>query len=130
MNAPHDCADHALQSLIVTTLTRFYATHAPGAGERLAARHARIWDSVLAGESVAETRAAFAREAESLGCSPARLSAADDEVMWELTPQIAASLACGPGGDPVCLKEVGAALEEILTNAVKSGGARAFSTAA
>lgn len=120
-----------ISTLLVATLRGFYARHAPaGAVDRLAARHAALWENVLAGQAAGADHVRLSEQAASLGCPRDRVLAADGEVVWMLTPEIAASLACGPGEERVCLHEVRDALARLLQRALRGAPAGDYALAA
>mgnify|MGYP001767718098 CR=1 FL=1 len=113
-----------MSELVAATLRRFYARHAPsGAVERIAARHAALWEAVLAGQTAGADHVSLSDQAASLGCPRDRVTAADREVVWTLTPEIAAVLACAPGDDRICLHEVREALARLLRSALHGANA-------
>lgn len=120
-----------ISSLLVATLRGFYARHAPaGAVDRIAIRHAALWETVLAGHAAGADHVRLSEQAASLGCPRDRVLAADGEVVWMLTPEIAASLACGPGEERVCLHEVRDALARLLQHALRGAPGADYALAA
>ena len=131
MSAQGLSSNPEISQLLSATLRRFYGEHAPaGAAERLAARHAAIWEQALAGEPVAIEYGRLSDQAASLGCAREKVGAADRDVVWMLTPEIAASLACGPGSEPICLHEVRDALSRLLRHALGVDTPPAYARAA
>ena len=94
-----------MKKVIATVAVEFYAQGSPAA---VAGRHA--------GAAFAELR----RHAQRLFNPEQLIEGCNSHILWALTPVVAASLACGAGEDRVSLREIGAALSQMLAAALAS----------
>ncbi len=115
--------------VISAVSTDYYAEQAPAAlAGRLARLHQKAWETVMSGECAAEAYAELRRSADKLFNAREIVEAADQHIVWALTPVIAASLACAPGEDRVSLREVGGAIWRLLNVAVAAPRQPAYAT--
>ena len=104
-----------LAEVLGSVISGFYAqaTVAPVA-ERLAALHRTIWQAALAGAVARNEMRELARQTAKLAAPAQTIDRCNEAVIWALTPVIAASLACGPGEEPIRLRDVAGALHSLL----------------
>ena len=114
-----------MKTVIATVALEFYAQATPAAvAGRLARLHQSAWEEVLAGRKAVEAFAELRRHAHRMFNPDQLIDACNAHILWALTPVIAASLACGPGDDRVSLREIGAALSQLLAGALASAERR------
>ena len=110
-----------MRKVIATVAVEFYAQGSPAAvAGRLARLHQAAWDEVLAGRHAGAAFAELRRHAQRLFNPEQLIEGCNSHILWALTPVVAASLACGAGEDRVSLREIGAALSQMLAAALAS----------
>lgn len=115
MDQAHGFETNEMKTVIGSVSVEFYAQATPPAfAGRLARLHQAAWEEVLAGRHAGAAFAELRRYAERLFNPDDLIEACNSHILWALTPVVAASLACGPGEDRVSLREIGAALSQML----------------
>lgn len=110
-----------MTKVIASVAVEFYAQTTPAAvAGRLARLHQAAWDEVLAGRQAGAAFAELRRHAQRLFNPEQLIDGCNSHILWALAPVVAASLACGPGEDRVSLREIGAALSQMLAGALVS----------
>jgi len=110
-----------MRTVIGSISVEFYAQATPPAfAGRLARLHQAAWDDVLAGRHAGGAFGELRRYAERLFNPDELIEACNSHILWALTPVVAASLACGPGEDKVSLREIGAALGQMLRASLRA----------
>ena len=89
---------------------------------RLARLHQAVWEAVVTGAPAGDALADLRRQASRLFDEDALIQQCDRRVVRDLTPVIAASLACGPGEDRIRLRDIEAAMYRLLDEALAHAG--------
>ena len=119
MEQAHGFETNEMKKVIGTVAIEFYAQATPPAfAGRLARLHQSAWDEILAGRHAGAAFAELRRYAERLFNPDDLIEACNSHILWALTPVVGASLACGPGEDKVSLREIGAALAQMLRSSL------------
>lgn len=107
-----------MKRVIGQIAVEFYAQATPAAlAGRLARMHQAAWDEVLAGRHAGAAFAEVRRHAQRVFNPDEMIDACNSHILWALTPVVGASIACGPGEDRVSLREIAAALAQMLSGA-------------
>jgi hypothetical protein len=96
-----------------------YGDGAPKASAgRLARLHQQVWESVFEGSPIAAALSDLRRLAAPLFDGKALMDQCDRRVARELTPVIAACLACGTGDERIVIREIESGLHAMLDAAI------------
>jgi hypothetical protein len=115
-------AGSEVSRVIASVCNAHYDDNAPPTlAGRLARLHQSVWEAVVAGGPAQATLEGLRRQASRLFEADALIARCDHKVIWELTPVIAATLACGPGEDQVRLRDISNALHQLLQEGLAPG---------
>ncbi len=107
-----------LKKVIGEVANEFYAQATPAAvSGRMARLQQAAWDEVLAGRHAGAAFADVRACAQRLFNPEELVETCNRHILWALTPVVGASLVCGPGEDRISLREIGAALAQMLAAA-------------